>query len=450
MRQLHATRETFLAALAPYGPRILSLYPAADGLCSEPAEFLSLLTNGEARRVLAPSGDIGQTLADRRLTFGFDAHGVRRGRRERASFGAMISLKDYPLRSLPGMLDGVLRLPFEMVLTESFAFVEQQAALTAWAWRCAGCAPPTRRDQPARRARRPPRTMSRPAARPTASIICRSWSAGRPGGAGSAPAADVQSALAETGAIAVREDINLEPAFWAQFPGNFGLHRAQGDDLDRQFRQLGQPSTTIPTGQAEGNHWGAAVTVLETTSFGPYYFNFHTGDLGNFTVIGPSGSGKTVLLAFLLAQAERMQPRIVLFRQGPRRRDLHPRHRRRLRRDSPGEPTGFNPLALPDTGEPTAPSWREWLSRLLCADGAPLTAEDRALIADAVDANFAEASRPPPPALSARAVRGASAAPAPAIWPRGSGLVRAAASTPGCSTMPTTRWTSSRASSAST
>ena len=34
------------------------------------------------------------------------------------------------MRSVPGMLDGVLRLPFEMVLTESFAFVEQQTALS--------------------------------------------------------------------------------------------------------------------------------------------------------------------------------------------------------------------------------------------------------------------------------------------------------------------------------
>ena len=41
----------------------------------------------------------------------------------------MVSLKDYPARTAPGMLDGVLRLPFEMVLTESFAFVDRQAAL---------------------------------------------------------------------------------------------------------------------------------------------------------------------------------------------------------------------------------------------------------------------------------------------------------------------------------
>ena len=33
-------------------------------------------------------------------------------------------------------------------------------------------------------------------------------------------AASCSAALADTGAIVVREDTNLEPAFWGQFPGN--------------------------------------------------------------------------------------------------------------------------------------------------------------------------------------------------------------------------------------
>ncbi|MFX7549090.1 hypothetical protein ABTJ50_22360, partial [Acinetobacter baumannii] len=69
----------------------------------------------------------------------------------------------------------------------------------------------------------------------------------------------------------------------------------------------------FPSGSAQGNHWGPAITVLETTSAGPYYFNFHKGDLGNFTVIGPSGAGKTVVMGFLLAQAQKLSPRTVYF-----------------------------------------------------------------------------------------------------------------------------------------
>ena len=90
--------------------------------------------------------------------------------------------------------------------------------------------------------------------------------------------------------------------------------------------------------------------MLETTSFGPYHFNFHSGDLGNFTIIGPSGSGKTALLAFLLAQAERMRPRIAYFdkdrgAEGSQFDFVWPGGRTRLSLPFPGRHNVFNALA---------------------------------------------------------------------------------------------------------
>ena len=41
----------------------------------------------------------------------------------------MISVKDYPAATAPGLLDDLLRLPYEMVRHQSFAFVDRQAAL---------------------------------------------------------------------------------------------------------------------------------------------------------------------------------------------------------------------------------------------------------------------------------------------------------------------------------
>ena len=61
-------------------------------------------------------------------------------------------------------------------------------------------------------------------------------------------------------------------------------------------------------GQAAGNPWGDAVTLLETTSSTPFFFNFHQGDVGHTTVFGPTGSGKTVLMSFLINQAYRVNP----------------------------------------------------------------------------------------------------------------------------------------------
>jgi type IV secretion system protein VirB4 len=140
----------------------------------------------------------------------------------------------------------------------------------------------------------------------------------------------------------------------------------------------------FPVGRADGNHWGSAVTLFETTSAGPYFFNFHRGDLGNFTVIGPSGSGKTVVLNFLLAQARRFDPRIVFFDKD-RGAEIFLRAIGGVY-DSlrPGEPTRLNPLALPDT-----PGNRRFLCEWIARLAGRVSIEEAGWIADAVDAAFA-------------------------------------------------------------
>ncbi len=385
LRQLSAAREAFAAALAPYGARTLSLYTAPGGaLRSEPGEFLGQILNGELRPLLAPTGDFGQTLAARRLSFGLDALEVA-GK----GFGAMVSLKDYPARTAPGMLDGVLRLPLEMVLTESFAFVDRQAALDRMglalrrlkaadddAFSLRGELAQARDDVGSGRAAYGEHHLT---------VLVRGESLE----AVDAGVAEVQSALAEAGAIAVREDVGMEPAFWAQFPGNLKFIARRALVSAANFASLAS-FHNHPVGRADGNHWGPAISVLETTAFGPYHFSFHNADLGNFTVIGPSGSGKTVLLTFLLAQAERLKPRIAYFDKD---RGAEPFIRAiggRYDVLSPGEPTGLNPLALPDTAANRA-FLADWLGKLLTTDGESLGAEDRAMIAEAVDANYAQA-----------------------------------------------------------
>ena len=389
LRDLHAMREAFAAALTPYGARTLGLYATGGGAQrSEPAEFLSLILNGELRPVLAPTGDLSRAIATRRLSFGLDAMEFGGGPGA-STFGAMVSMKDYPARTAPGMLDGVLRLPMELVLTESFAFVDRQASLDRMglalrrlkaaendAFSLRGELAQARDDVGAGRAAYGEHHLT---------ILAKSETLD---GLDTA-VADIQSCMAEAGAVAVREDVNLEAAFWAQFPANFKYISRRALISVANFAGLAS-FHNHPTGQASGNHWGPAIAVLETTAFGPYHFNFHQADLGNFTVIGPSGSGKTVLLTFLLAQAERLKPRIAYFDKD---RGAEPFIRAiggRYDVISPGEPTGFNPLALPDTPGNRA-FLAEWVGQLLTSEGETLDSDDRALIADAIDANFAQA-----------------------------------------------------------
>ena len=169
--------------------------------------------------------------------------------------------------------------------------------------------------------------------------------------------------------------------------------------------------------------------MLETTSSTPYFFNFHEGDLGHFSIIGPSGSGKTVVLNFLAAQAQKFAPRTIFFDKD-RGAEIFLRaaggHYSVLR---PGEPTGFNPLRLPNTAENKA-FLRDWLGVLLNAEGP----EELASVAAAVDACFDHDPAFRRSAIS-RSFWAAVAVRRRAIssraWTRGSTM----ASMPGCSTM---------------
>ena len=388
---LNGARDGLLSALAPYGARLLTVYDGPQGLCSEQLEFLSLLYNGEARPVRLPQGDLGLYLPYRRVSFGSDALELGAAGRLEPSFAAMVSIKDYPGQTTPGMLDDLLRLPYELTLTESFGFVDRQMTLDRMnlALRRMRAA-----DDEAISLRRDLDVAKDDVAAGRAAfgehhLTVMVKTASLP--ALNEAAADVQSAFTELGVISVREDVNLEPAFWAQFPGNFKDIGRRALVSSSNFASLAS-FHNFPVGRSEGVHWGRAVTVLETTSAGPYYFNFHHGDLGNFTVIGPSGSGKTVVLGFLLAQAQRLAPRTIYFDKDRGAEIFLRAIGGRYDVLRPGAATGLNPLLLEDT--PTNRRFlTDWTAKLVSANGAPLDAEDLSAIADAVDANFAQPSK---------------------------------------------------------
>ncbi|MBV9884271.1 MAG: VirB4 family type IV secretion/conjugal transfer ATPase [Sphingomonadaceae bacterium] len=384
LRQLDAARDALIAALGNYEPRLLGVYATPQGPCSEPLEFLSTLYNGEMRPVLLPMQDLGAYLPYRRVSFGQETVELGPAGPSPRSFLGLVSIKDYPGQTAPGMLDELLRLPFELVISQSFGFVDRQAALS-------------RMNLALRRMRSAEDEAV--SLRAELSSAKDEVAAGRAGFGehhmtvairAETPAgvdegvAEAQAALADLGIIAVREEIALEPAFWAQFPGNFKYIARRGLVSTGNFAGLAS-GHNFPLGQAEGNHWGDAVTLLETTAAGPYYFNFHQGDLGNFTVIGPSGSGKTVVLNFLLAQARKFRPRIIFFDKD-RGAELFIRAiggRYDLLR--PGTPSGLNPLQLDDN--PVNRQFLiDWLA--LLAGGADI--DEIARIKDAVDANFGQ------------------------------------------------------------
>lgn len=384
IRELDGAREAVTAAFGGYGARLLDAYQTDNGVCSEPLELLSALYNGELRPMLAPEGDAGHHIPYNRTSFGLDA--IEQKGPGGKSFAAILSLKEYPPHAHPGMLDALLRLPCEMTVSESFAFVDRQVStervsLALRRFRAA--------DDDAQSLRRGLMEAKDDLGSGRSamgehhlSVLVRASDLETLDRA----CADAASALADLGGVAVRETLNLEPAFWAQFPGNekYIARRAMiSTGAFAGFASL----HGFPVGTADGNHWGPAVTVFETTSATPYFFNFHKADLGNFTVIGPSGSGKTVLLNFLAAQAQRFAPRTIFFDKD-RGAEIFLRavggHYATLR---PGEITGFNPLQLEGTPADRA-FLRALIGKLVTKPGETLASDDEATIAAAVEANY--------------------------------------------------------------
>ncbi len=362
---LHAldnAREAMMAALGSYNPHLLSIYETTEGERSEPLEFLSWIFNHDMRPVMMPHGDLGHYIPARRVSFGQETVELAPAGPLSRNFTAMVSIKDWPGRTMPGIFDELTRLPFSFDVTQSFALVERREALSRMNL-------VLRRMQSAE-----DEALS---LRDELVMAKDEVSAGRAGFGEhhmtiavhaedlktlSANVAEVIALMADLGINAVREDMATEPAFWAQFPGNFRYIARRGLISTTNFASFASLHN-FPVGKPTGNHWGDAVTLFETTAAGPYFFNFHHGDLGNFTIIGPSGSGKTVVLNFLLAQARKFSPRIIFFDKD-RGAELFIRAiDGNYDRLSPGLPSGLNPLQLEDTAANRA-FLAEWLALL--------------------------------------------------------------------------------------
>jgi len=291
LRTLHKTTEILLAQLAPYGAELLTTYATEEGVFSEPLSFLSYLLNQEKTEIRLPRMDISTYLPSKRIFFGKEAFEIRGAQTEDVKLGAMLSLKEYCNHTAPGMLDGLLRQPYEFILTQSFEFVPREPVLRTM-----------------RRIRRQLESTEQGAHTLESDVTEGIDSAasginvfgnhhltvtvtGNTETALNQAVSQIVTEFVNGGNVVVREDVNMEAAYWAQMPGNFHLIARKSLITNQNFAGFASLHN-FPSGKATGNHWGDAICLLETTSGTPYFFNFHKADVGNFTIIGPTRASK--------------------------------------------------------------------------------------------------------------------------------------------------------------
>ncbi|RWI62788.1 VirB4 family type IV secretion/conjugal transfer ATPase [Mesorhizobium sp.] len=350
--------------LQKYGARGLGIAYRDKEPYSEPCEFFNtILTCGVPRKMRLPRMGIRNFVGTSRLHFSKRTMQAQAAVDEDSRFGALLSVKEYPPFTGPGMLDGLLQVNHEFILTQSFTIADKPIAQERI----------TRLQRQIQASDEAGSSVEKDIDYALNSLMNQEAVFGfhhltllclsRDLEGVSKSVSELGACLTDMNINWLREDVNLEAGFWAQLPGNRSYIARKAMLSSANFSGLSSMHN-FATGQIDGNHWGLPITILETTSQTPYWFNFHQRDIGHFLVTGPTGSGKTVALTFLLAQAMRVNPTPkAVFFDKDRGGEIFVRAiGGSYEVLSPETPTGFNPLQLENTG----PN-REFLMRLLKA-----------------------------------------------------------------------------------
>lgn len=385
--ELHDATQKILSAFSDYQAEVLSIYKKKDALFSAPLELISQLVNFEPHAMALKLEDVATVLPRKRLFFS-SKPGVIEMRSACGSkkFAAVLSIKGYSPITYQGMLDEFSTLRIESTITQSFKFYDRQSAKSQL------------RNQQKEMMQSKEESIS------LTDQIDDAFDDAASGEVGYGEHhftlvcyADSQDELnkhigiivakfTDIDITCVREDVACEMGFWAQLPGNFSYIARPADISTKNMASLASLHN-YPIGKIAGNHWGDAVTIFETMSGSPYYFNFHYKDVGNFLVFGAMGSGKTVLVGFLMLQSMKFGGKRIIFDKDRGLEILVRAMRGTYERIKPDIRTGFNPCHLEDT-----PENRHFLSvlfkKMLTIHSSELSERDIEVINQAVNGMY--------------------------------------------------------------
>lgn len=386
MDELEEMTERILNGFGNYKPQVLGVVEGDDGIVtSEILEFLSRLVNcGHAQSVSPPIGEISKHLAVSRIYLGpksIEAHHPYS-----IKYAGLVSIKEYRPYTHAGIFDGFMQLPFELIISQSFSFVNRMIAISSM------------QLQQRRLIQSEDVATSQISEIDSAldsamsgefafgnhhmSVLCIEDSQKSLETALSLAVVE----LANVGITGVREKMNMEPAYWAQLPGN-AVYMARRSIVNTYNIAAFASFHNYPSGKRKGNHWGNAVTVLNTVSGTPYFFSFHVRDVGHTMIIGPTGAGKTVLLNFLCAQAQKFKCRLFFFDKDRGAEIFVRAIGGKYMKPSIAQISGFNPFQLADNNDNRG-FLVDFLKILLSEGDNALPAHEIEKINEAVAGNF--------------------------------------------------------------
>lgn len=377
--------ERILNGFSNYGAEILGLVETEDGIVSELLEFVSRITNaGYSQPIAPPSGDLSKHIPISRLYFG--SKSVEIHNPDGIKHAGIVSIKEYRPSTNAGAFDGFMQMPCELIISQSFSFINRMIAISSMQLQQRRLV--QSEDVAVSQIQEIDEALDSAMSGEFAfgnhhmTVLCIEDS---PKSLESSLSMAVVE-LSNSGITGVREKINLEPAYWAQLPGNTE-YMARRSVINTYNMAAFASFHNYPSGKRKRNHWGDAVTVLDTVSGTPFFFSFHVRDVGHTMIIGPTGAGKTVLLNFLCAQAQKFQGRLFFFDKDHGAEIFLRAIGGRYMTPDAAKPSGFNPMQLEETNENKA-FLVEFIKTLVSVNGEDVTASDMERINEAIQGNY--------------------------------------------------------------
>lgn len=305
--------------------------------------------------------------------------------------GTIISVKDYPTDTYPGILDR-LNLPYDTIVTQSFTPIDPISA----------------QGKIAR-----VRKQMKAAEDAAVSLMAQLEEAEDDVASGRVVFGDhhcsiaifcetdkeledavayVTRAMQDAGASIVRESFSARAVYFAQHPGNFAYRTRPAMISSQNFAQFCAMHGLSKGNPPEKCPWGDAVTIIPTARGETFRFNFHLPGkpgqrtVGHSLVLGQTGSGKTLGTAFLISQAQRLDVRTILFDKDNGFEMAVRAMGGRYSAVRMGEDTNFNPMRA--EADPRGAAWlTDWLTALAEHDGGRLNPVQIQALNDAVQAN---------------------------------------------------------------
>lgn len=418
MANLTRAVNQLCANLVPFGASLLGEQDETLGY-SELMQFLSLVVNAgqslpykapaysqpiaidiphafKAERIY-PEGHLGQYVSRYQLLFG-EYIQFQGSTQKDVQFGAMLSLKKYPTATASILLDTLLSLDCEFISTHTFAPIAREASLKTIMHKRSKMV--SSEDKALSQIDSlsdledgvASESMFLGTHHNTLMLLAPTKAALE------AAILEATKRYASSAIVVVKESLGIEPAFWSQIPCNHHLI-ARASLITSQNLVDFCPLHNTQSGFINQNFLGSAVTLLESPSKTPMFFNYHSKgsktnpSKGHAAVFGGNNAGKTTLVNFLDAQMGRFGGRsFYIDRDESSKIYILACGNSRYTQIAPTNPLSMNPLKLPDT--PKNRSFlKSWFGTLIQIEGESSIPSDIAeSINDCIDYAFEQLS----------------------------------------------------------